>query len=88
MPRSHACHHGHLNCVISIVLATLAFQPPTCQFRPFTAIIKVAAKEKPDVTSCLLNSLALVRNRSIGIHCTIETIIESVDSIYRDSTDT
>ena len=32
-PRSYVYHHGHLNCVISIVLATRTFQPPTCRFR-------------------------------------------------------
>jgi len=54
-------------------LATRTLQTAHLPILPLTAILYVAAKEQPDVTSPQLNSLALVCNWSI--HPLLETFL-------------
>ena len=66
--RSAAYHRGHLNWVISIVVATRAFQSAHLLVLPFTTILLRAAKEQPDVTSYIPCILLLACNWSITPH--------------------
>ena len=60
--RSLVHHHSHMNCVIGMVLVTRRFQTAPLPILPFTAILNVATKEQPDVTSRQSNSFTLVCN--------------------------
>ena len=58
--RSLVHHHGH--SIIGMVLVMPRFQTSPQPILPFTAMLNMAAKEQPDVTSRQSNSFALVCN--------------------------
>ena len=60
--RSLVDRHSHLSCVIGMVLVTRRFQTAPLPILPFTAVLNMATKEQPDVTSRQSNSFALACN--------------------------